>query len=168
MGLDIQTRTKIWDYLKRLNREEELTIFMTTHYLEEADYLSHRIAIMDHGVIKVSGSSSELKQGLHGDVLAIEVSEGGDLTSYLDGIENVSDVSRDGSSYRMKVSNVEEVLPVIVTGIASKGLKIRKTSFNEPTMDEVFLEVTGRSMRDAQEETTVQKGQPKEKRGEKK
>ena len=94
VGLDIQTRTKIWDYLKRLNREEGLTIFMTTHYLEEADYLSHRIAIMDHGVIKVSGSPSQLKQSLNGDVLAIEISEGPDLTNYLDKIENVSEVSQ--------------------------------------------------------------------------
>ncbi len=168
VGLDIQTRTKIWDYLKRLNREEGLTIFMTTHYLEEADYLSHRIAIMDHGVIKVSGSPSQLKQSLNGDVLAIEISEGPDLTNYLDKIENVSEVSRDGNAYRMKVSNVESVLPLVVTMIASKGLKIRKSSFNEPSMDEVFLEVTGRSMRDAQEEMTGQKGQGKEKGGEKK
>ena len=168
VGLDIQTRTKIWNYLKQLNREEELTLFMTTHYLEEADYLSHRIAIMDHGIIKVSGSSIELKQSLHGDILAIEVSEGPDLMNYLDKIEDVSEVSRDGNSYRMKVSNVETVLPNVVMGIASKGLRIRKTSFNEPTMDEVFLEVTGRSMRDAQEETTVQIVQGKEKEGEKK
>jgi ABC-2 type transport system ATP-binding protein len=168
VGLDIQTRTRIWEYLQKLNREEDLTIFMTTHYLEEADYLSNRIAIMDHGVIKISGSPSHLKQSLRGDVLAIVVSEGPDLTDLLTNTEYVSEVSRTGNTYRMKVSNVEKVLPSVVTGIASKGLKIRKTSFNEPTMDEVFLEITGRSMRDAQEETTVQMGQVKEKGGDKK
>jgi ABC-2 type transport system ATP-binding protein len=168
VGLDVQTRTKIWDYLQRLNREEDLTIFMTTHYLEEADYLSDRIAIMDHGLIKVSGSPSQLKQSLHGDVLAIEVSQGSDLTDLLSEIEDITEVSRVGDIYRMKVSNVEEVLPSVVTGIASKGLKIRKTSFNEPTMDDVFLEIIGRSMRDAQEEATVHKSEVKEKRGDKK
>ena len=66
VGLDIQTRTRIWEYLQQLNRDKELTIFMTTHYLEEADHLSDRIAIMDHGAIKVSGSPSELKQSLRG------------------------------------------------------------------------------------------------------
>ncbi len=77
VGLDIQTRTSIWNYLKRLNKEEALTIFMTTHYLEEADYLADRIAIMDHGAIKVSGSPAELKENLHGDILALEVVNGG-------------------------------------------------------------------------------------------
>ena len=162
VGLDIQTRTKIWNYLLRLNKEEELTIFMTTHYLEEADHLSDRIAIMDHGMIKVSGSPGELKQGLHGDILSIEVSDGPDLTDFLGKDKNVSQVSRDGKTYRMKVSNVEEVLPSVVTGIASRGMRIRRTTFNEPSMDEVFLEVTGKSMRDAQEETTLHKDQEKE------
>ena len=168
MGLDIQTRTRIWDYLRQLNRDEKLTIFMTTHYLEEADHLSDRIAIMDHGAIKVSGSPSELKQSLRGDVLTIEVNEAGpDLRDFLENIAGVSEVSRDGNGYRMKVSRVEAVLPPIVTGIASMGLRIRSTSFNEPSMDEVFLDVTGRSMRDAQEGTAVQKGQIKKREGEK-
>ena len=96
VGLDIQTRTKIWNYLLRLNKEEELTIFMTTHYLEEADHLSDRIAIMDHGMIKVCEAPGELKQGLHGDILSIEVSDGPDLTAFLGKNENVSEVSRDG------------------------------------------------------------------------
>ena len=168
VGLDIQTRTRIWDYLRQLNRDEKLTIFMTTHYLEEADHLSDRIAIMDHGAIKVSGSPSELKQSLRGDVLTIEVNEAGpDLRDFLENIAGVSEVSRDGNGYRMKVSRVEAVLPPIVTGIASMGLRIRSTSFNEPSMDEVFLDVTGRSMRDAQEGTAVQKGQIKKREGEK-
>ena len=168
VGLDIQTRTKIWDYLKRLNREEELTIFMTTHYLEEADYLSNRIAIMDHGIIKVFGSPSELKQSLHGDILTIEVSDGADLTEFFKKNEGTSEVSRTANAYRMKVSKVEEVLPSIINGIAARGFRIKKTSFNEPTMDEVFLEVTGRSMRDAQEEMFVQKDQINGQKGDRK
>ena len=79
LGLDIQTRTKVWDYIRRLNKERGLTVFMTTHYLEEADGLCDRIAIIDHGVIKVSDSPTRLKEKFGGDVLSISVSGDEDL-----------------------------------------------------------------------------------------
>ena len=151
VGLDIQTRTRIWDYLKQLNREG-LTIFMTTHYLEEADLLSHRVAIMDHGRIVVSGSPAQLKESLHGDILTIELAdESADLTSFLGGIAGVTGVTRSGDSYRLKLPRVETALPDIISSMTAKGLRIKETSFTKPTMDQVFLEVTGRSMRDAEE-----------------
>jgi len=151
VGLDIQTRTRIWDYLQRLNGEG-LTIFMTTHYLEEADQLSHRVAIMDHGRIAISGSPAQLKESLHGDILTLEVVDGGnDLTGFLEGLDGVSAVARVGDAYRLKLPKVETALSNIIASVTEKGLKIRETSFTKPTMDQVFLEVTGRSMRDAEE-----------------
>jgi ABC-2 type transport system ATP-binding protein len=151
VGLDIQTRTRIWDYLQQLNRDG-LTILMTTHYLEEADLLSRRVAIMDHGRIVVSGSPRELKESLHGDILTLKVDGGGDgFMDFLRTIDEVSEVSRVGDAYRVKLPNVETALPRIMATITAKGLKIRETSFTKPTMDQVFLEVTGRSMRDAEE-----------------
>ena len=150
-GLDIQTRTKIWDYIRQLNREG-LTVFMTTHYLEEADQLADRVAIMDHGTIRVSGTPSELKDSLHGDVLTIEFSSGtADLSSFLQSIETVTSVTRTGSVYRLKLPRVETALPGIVATVASNGFIIKQMSLTKPTMDQVFLEVTGRSMRDAEE-----------------
>jgi ABC-2 type transport system ATP-binding protein len=152
VGLDIQTRTRIWDYINRLNREQGLSIFMTTHYLEEADGLSDVVAIMDHGTIKVEGTPGELKESLHGDVLTLTVEDGGDdLTTFLSSIPNVTEVNRTSESYRLKLPKVEAALPEIITTVASRGLKITKTSFSKPTLDRVFLEVTGRSMRDAEE-----------------
>jgi len=152
VGLDIQTRTKIWDYIKQLNADQGLSIFMTTHYLEEADQLSDIVSIMDHGTIKVSGSPRDLKESLHGDILTLAVEDGGeDLTEFLRSIPNVTEVTRTDDSYRLKLPRVESALPTIIAGIASKDLKIRETSFSKPTLDQVFLEVTGRSMRDAQE-----------------
>lgn len=151
VGLDIQTRTRIWDYLQQLNRNG-LTIFMTTHYLEEADLLSHRVAIMDKGRIMVSGSPSKLKESLKGDILTLRLADGGsDCTSFLEGLEGVSQVTRVGDSYRVKLPRVETALPSIIASITAKNLRIRETSFTKPTMDQVFLEVTGRSMRDAEE-----------------
>jgi len=152
VGLDIQTRTRIWDYIRQLNRERGLTIFMTTHYLEEADQLSDIVAIMDHGGIRVSGPPSDLKASLHGDVLTISIDGGGnDLVDFLRSIPNVTEVTRVDHSYRLKLPKVESALPEIITGVASRGLKIIETSFSKPTLDQVFLEVTGRSMRDAEE-----------------
>ena len=152
VGLDIQTRTKIWDYLTRLNEEQGVTIFMTTHYLEEADRLSDFVAIMDHGKIKVAGTPSELKESLRGDILTLTVEDRDeDLSGLLRSISGVIDVAKEDGSYRIKLPKVEAALPRIITEVASRNLKIVETSFSKPTLDQVFLEVTGRSMRDAEE-----------------
>jgi ABC-2 type transport system ATP-binding protein len=152
VGLDIQTRTKIWDYISQLNKEQGVTIFMTTHYLEEADRLSDIVAIMDHGTVKVAGTPAELKESLHGDVLTLTVEKGSeDLTNFLKSIPDVVEVTRVDDSYRLKLPKVESALPQILMGITSRGLTITETSFTKPTLDQVFLEVTGRSLRDAEE-----------------
>jgi len=159
LGLDVQTRTKMWEYMRQLNKTQGLTIFMTTHYLEEADGLCDRVAIIDHGVIKVSGSPSQLKERVGGDVLNIELNDGPDITAFLKGLPDVSDVVKNDHSYRIKLPRTEKALPAIVDGISKKGLEIKEISFTKPTLDEVFLEVTGKSMRDedsSQSESWVQ------------
>ena len=152
LGLDIQTRAKMWEYIKHLNQEKGLTVFMTTHYLEEADSLCDRIAIIDHGVIKVSASPSELKEKLGGDILTLELTDGPDMTQFLKNVPEVSEVTKPASnSYRVKLPRVEKVLPTIVEGVSNHGLKITDISFTKPTLEQVFLEVTGRSFRDSEE-----------------
>jgi ABC-2 type transport system ATP-binding protein len=154
LGLDIQTRAKMWEYIKHLNQEKGLTVFMTTHYLEEADSLCNRIAIIDHGVIKVSASPSQLKEKLGGDILTLELTEGRDMTQFLMGVPEVSEVTKPTSnSYRVKLPRVEKALPTIVEGISDHGLKITDISFTKPTLGQVFLEVTGKSFRDSEEST---------------
>lgn len=148
LGLDIQTRAVIWDYIKRLNKEHNLTIFMTTHYLEEADSLCDSVAIIDHGKIRISGSPSELKEKVGGDVLEIDVTNGASLTEFFRSIQGVKEVKQTGSKYRIKIPRAEEALTTIFEGISAKGLKINEVSLTKPTLDEVFLEVTGRSLRD--------------------
>lgn len=148
LGLDIQTRTKVWDYINKLNSERGLTVFMTTHYLEEADGLCDRIAIIDHGVIKVSDSPSALKEKFGGDVLTISIDRPTDLTDFLKTVPDVSDISRDGQVYKMKLPRTEQALPVILEGMTKRGLKITEISFTRPKLDDVFLEVTGRTMRE--------------------
>ena len=159
LGLDIQTRTKVWDYINRLNKERGLTVFMTTHYLEEADGLCNRIAIIDHGVIKVLGSPNDLKEKFGGDVLSISVSGDIDLTEFLKTVPDVTEVSHEGRNYKMKLPRTEQALPVIIDGVTKRGLKITEISFTRPRLDDVFLDVTGRSMREDEgggEESWVQ------------
>jgi ABC-2 type transport system ATP-binding protein len=152
LGLDIQTRSKMWDYIRKLNAENGITVFMTTHYLEEADALCDRVAIIDNGVIKVSGPPDELKARLGGDILSISVTDGMDLTNFLEGVQDVKEVMKLGlSSYRIKVPRVEKALPEIVDGVVQRGLKISDVSFTRPTLDQVFLQVTGRNLRDGVE-----------------
>ncbi|MDA4130068.1 MAG: ATP-binding cassette domain-containing protein [Thaumarchaeota archaeon] len=154
LGLDIQTRSKMWEYLQKLNDEHGVTIFMTTHYLEEADMLCDRVAIIDHGVIKVSGSPSELKTMLGGELLSIQVSEGPDVTRFLEGTLGVSEVRKlNNFAYQIKIPRVEIALPQIVDGLTVRKLKITDISFSKPTLDQVFLQVTGRKLRDGESET---------------
>ena len=155
LGLDIQTRSKMWDYVRRLNEEHGITVFMTTHYLEEADELCDRVAIVDGGVIKVLGSPSELKMNLGGDILSLQVTHGPDLTRFFESVAEVKEVTKLGqSSYTIKVPRVERVLPQIVDGIVQKGLKISDISFTRPTLDQVFLQVTGKQIREGESHTT--------------
>jgi ABC-2 type transport system ATP-binding protein len=153
LGLDIQTRTKMWEYLRKLNEEHGVTIFMTTHYLEEADMLCDRVAIIDQGVIKVSGSPAELKTMLGGELLSVQVSEGPDVTCFLAGMQGVSEVRKlNNFTYQLKIPRVEIALPQVVDGLTVLGLKITDISFTKPTLDQVFLQVTGRKLRDGESE----------------
>jgi ABC-2 type transport system ATP-binding protein len=149
LGLDVQTRSRMWQYIKGLNKERGLTVFMTTHYLDEADSLCDRIAIIDHGTIKVSGTPAELKAAHGGDVITLTVGgEKPDLTAFLSAIEGVGTVTRDGRTYRIKLPKTEKALPAIVSGLMQKEAEIEDIAFSKPTLDQVFLEVVGRSMRD--------------------
>jgi ABC-2 type transport system ATP-binding protein len=156
LGLDIQTRSKMWDYVRKLNQERGITVFMTTHYLEEADELCDRVAIVDNGTIKVSGSPSELKMNLGGDLLTLQVTDGEDLTRFFESIPEVKEIRKlDHSTYNLKVPRIEKVLPQIVDGITQRGLKLSDISFTRPTLDQVFLQVTGKQIREGGSEDTA-------------
>ena len=148
LGLDIQTRQNIWAYIRQLNHDDGITVFMTTHYLEEADLLCDRIAIIDGGVINVSGAPVELKNKLGGTFLTLQLTDGVDITSTLEGIQDVMEVTKEGETYRIKLERVERALPAIVENITKKGLKISDITLAKPTLDQVFLQFTGNAMRD--------------------
>ena len=151
LGLDVQTRAATWEYIKRLKREYGMTLFMTTHYLEEADALCDRIAIIDHGRILVTGAPGELKKGLGGDVITLTIKEGDDVSELIRGVEHVKDVKRENGSYRVKAELGRATAPLIIENLRKRGYTVTKLSLAEPTLNDVYLEYTGRSMRDAEE-----------------
>ncbi len=149
LGLDVQTRAAIWEYIRKLKEEYDITILLTTHYMEEADSLCNRIAIIDHGKIVKIGSPDELKASLGGDVVEISIAEKEDISEILSKIPAVREVKKlDTSTYRMKVESGEKVAPQIIETILQRGFHVIKLSMAKPTLDEVYLELTGRSLRD--------------------
>jgi ABC-2 type transport system ATP-binding protein len=149
LGLDVQTRTAVWNYIRMLKEEYKMTLFLTTHYLEEADSLCDRIAIIDHGHIIKIGSPNELKASIGGDVIVVGVSESGpDISEDLKKIPLVKDVKKTDHEYRIKSEVGEETSIQIIDLVRSKGLHVTKISLTKPTLDEAYLEFTGRSIRE--------------------
>ena len=151
LGLDVQTRAATWNYIRKLKKEYGMTLFMTTHYLEEADALCDRVAIIDHGKIVVVGSPEELKHGLGGDVITLGIKEDADVSELIREVEHVKDVKREDGSYRIKAEYGEITTPSIIEALRKKGYTVTRLSLTEPTLNEVYLEYTGKSMRDAEE-----------------
>lgn len=154
LGLDVQTRVVMWDYIRKLRDEHKITMFLTTHYMEEADVLCDRIAIIDHGKIVALDTPQNLKDGLGGDIIELEFNrKKDDQTETLKSLPQVKDVKKIGNTYRIKVPKGEKALPEIIENLLKKKLRINKISLVRPTLDQVYLEYTGRSLRETQGET---------------
>jgi ABC-2 type transport system ATP-binding protein len=155
LGLDVQTRAAVWEYIKRLKNDYGMTLFMTTHYLEEADSICDRIAIIDHGKIIKIGSPSELKASIGGDVIEVGVLEREpDLSQMIMKVGYVKDVKRLDGYYRIKSDAGEMAAPAIIEIIRSNGYHVTRISLSKPSLDQVYLEYTGRSLRDEQADST--------------
>jgi ABC-2 type transport system ATP-binding protein len=148
-GLDPQARAGLWDEISAL-RAMGTTVFLTTHYLDEADALCDRLAIIDHGTIVVEGTPEELKQRIAGDVVTIGVPEAADaVLALVAGQPFVREASRDHGLVRAYVDHGESALPTLLRLLDAQGLAPQTLSLNRPSLDDVFLRQTGRSLRDA-------------------
>jgi ABC-2 type transport system ATP-binding protein len=159
LGLDVQTRAVMWDHIKNLKQKHNMTVFMTTHYLEEADSLCDRIGLIDNGKIMALDTPSTLKRSLGGDVLQIKVEGENDLTAVIQGVQGVVEIKKEGTDYRVKVVKGETAMPLVLKALMDNGGTVTSVSLERPNMDQVFLEYTGRSLRDAQQMGSMNKSQ---------
>ena len=151
VGLDIQTRRKIWEYIKKIHDEFEMTIFLSTHYMEEADQLCDRIGIIDGGKIQVIDSPENMKNAMGNEVISIIIEENDSRDSFLTelkNIESVNKINEDGSKLTLFVSNGTEVIPKVFQISSDIGIKIISISLTQPTLDDVFISYTGHEIRD--------------------
>ncbi|MGB9842081.1 MAG: ATP-binding cassette domain-containing protein [Candidatus Bathyarchaeales archaeon] len=151
LGLDVQTRAATWNYIKKLKKEFGMTLFMTTHYLEEADALCDRIAIIDHGKIVVVGTPDELKENLGGDIITLSIKQDVDITNLIKKIERIKEVKKEDDMYLIKSENGEVTAPLIIEALRKEGYVVTKLSLSKPTLNDVYLQYTGRSIRDTEE-----------------
>lgn len=151
-GLDPQNRANLWDQIRKL-RDGGTTIFLTTHYLEEADMLCDRLAIMDHGVIVASGTPRDLKNQIAGDAILIKPKvksqELDKIQKYLSEQEFVREIRSEGESLRLYVDDGALCLPKIFNLLEKHKVALDMVSLMQPSLDDVFLKQTGRSLRDA-------------------
>ena len=131
-----------------MKKEFGATLFLTTHYLEEADSLCDRVAIIDHGKIVTIGTPNDLKTGLGGDIITLSIQDATDISGIIEKIPRVKEVKRQDSTYRIKVEDGEETAPDIIEAVRTEGHKVVKLSLAKPTLDEVYMEFTGKSLRE--------------------
>ncbi len=149
LGLDPQGRAGFWRYIRSLRETKGLTVFMTTHYLDEADQLCDRIAVIDHGKIIALGTPKELKDSVGGDTVVLSVPPGTpDPTPIVSGLPGVTATTRMGDTYRVKCSRGEALVPKIVMAAAQAGIDVIGVTVIKPTLDEVFLHLTGHAYRE--------------------
>jgi ABC-2 type transport system ATP-binding protein len=145
-GLDPEARAAMWNELDALARREQLTILLTTHYLEEADQLADRLAIVSHGRIAVEDTPERLKSGLHGDSVTVELGDGRapDADAIVAAMADVRETAVDGRVLRARVTSGPRAVPAIVSALEGAGIRVASATTARPSLDDVYLHWTGR------------------------
>lgn len=149
-GLDPPGRLRVWEEVRRLNRELNMTVFLTTQYLEEADELSNRIGIINHGKLVAEGSPAELKRAVGKDVIVACLEQGHDTAAAaLADIDGVDSVERHGAELIINTNDGKRTLSPVALAFDKVGVAVSELALRTPTLDDVFLEVTGYRMEGA-------------------
>ena len=145
-GLDPEARASMWDELARLAEGEALTILLTTHYMEEADQLADRLAIVSRGRVVVDGTPEELKSGLRGDAVEVELADGraADAEAIVAALEGVHEAAVDGRKLRSRVASGARAIPTILSALEARGIAVDAVTTHRPSLDDVYLHYTGR------------------------
>jgi ABC-2 type transport system ATP-binding protein len=154
-GLDPEVRAELWHEIERLAREEEMTILLTTHYLEEADRLAAELVIVDRGRVVAHGSPDTLKRELRGDTVQVELFEAsnGDAVAAVRRLSGISELSVDGRLLRARVDNGAAAIPSMITALERDGLRVASATIARPSLDDVYLRHAGRSFGEANADT---------------
>lgn len=150
-GLDPQARINLWQHIADLRAKEGATVFLTTHYLDEADALADRIVIIDQGTIVASDTADNLKAAVAGDLVDLEVSTDEQVAIARDKLASISgDVEVEGHHVRGRVARAGKAVPGLLRDLDASGVALESIEVVRPTLDDVFLTLTGRSLRDAE------------------
>ena len=155
-GLDPEVRAAMWQEIERLNASEGLTILLTTHYLEEADRLASRLAIVDRGRVVAGGSPAELKAGLAGDAVHVElegVRANGNVHGALEGVAGLREVLVDGTRLHARVDDGARAVPAVLAALDAHRVPVASVTVARPSLDDVYLRYAGRSFADANADT---------------
>ncbi|OGN91273.1 MAG: ABC transporter ATP-binding protein [Chloroflexi bacterium RBG_13_48_17] len=163
LGLDPQTREHLWAYIENLARTTEITIVITTHYMEEADKLCNRVAIIDYGKIKVIDTPANLKAALKGDVITITTAQPEKLAARLSELKLTPQID-SSKSIRLAVANAEKLIPKLIKVATEIGIEVSSVSIHHPTLNDVFLHYTGREIRAEEAESQFKKFMTRQRR----
>jgi ABC-2 type transport system ATP-binding protein len=155
-GLDPEARVTMWEELGRIADREALTILLTTHYLEEADRLANRLAIMSRGVVVAEGTPDSLKRSLEGDSVTVELSDGRvrDARAIIESLDGVREVRAEGRQLRSRVESGARAIPQILSALERSGIAVEAVDSHRPSLDDVYLHYTGRDFSSEHEAAT--------------
>ena len=151
-GLDPEARVDMWHEIARLAGDEGLTILLTTHYLEEADSLARRLAIVDQGRVVAEGTPDELKEELQGDAIVVELREpprDGEVLRALDGLHDLRDVSVEARTLRARADSGSHMVPTVLAALEAGGVGVASVTVARPSLDDVYLRHAGRAFSEA-------------------
>jgi ABC-2 type transport system ATP-binding protein len=146
-GLDPEVRADMWSEIGALAAERGKTVLLTTHYLEEADQLAGRVAIVDRGTIVAEGTPEELKRELRGDAIHVDLDReyNGQVTSALTALDAIRDVTVDGRALRARADDGGRAVPIVLQALESHGVGVASVRVARPSLDDVYLKYTGRT-----------------------
>ena len=153
-GLDPEARSQMWTYISSLAAEQQMTIWITTHYMDEADNLTGRLAIVDSGRIVAHGTPDELKRQVSGDAVHVELVEPGRPEAHeaLEGVAGVSEIEIDGRMLRARARDGGAALPSILAALDTQQIKVASVKVARPSLDDVYLRFAGRAFEQAESE----------------
>ena len=152
VGLDIQTRRKIWEYIQKIHKEFGMTIFVSTHYMEEADNLCDRVGIIDYGKIQIVDTPESMKNKLETDMITFSIipdeNKQEPFINKIKSFDLIKNVEINGNNIIVQSSNSTQVIPKIFEASSESQISIDSFVLNKPTLDDVFISHTGRNLRD--------------------